>query len=133
MLDFQLGTINENNNWYKYSDNWPKHINAEKRKSDEKAHLGSPAKKPNLKYTNIKEFWTSLGSQNYTKNGALSENDLEVQEKTYVRRKVKVPWTENLCSSTIFSFDLVTTYPLYRDQVSKRDKKYIDNSDNFTI
>ena len=54
---------------------------AEKRKSDEKAHLGSPAKKPNLKYTNIKEFWTSLGGQNYAKNGALSGNNLEVQDK----------------------------------------------------
>ena len=106
---------------------------AEKRKSDEKAHLGSPAKKPNLKYTNIKEFWTSLGGQNYAKNGALSGNNWKSKKKTYVRRKVKEPWTENLCSSTIFSFDLVTTYPLYRDQVSKRDKKYIDNSDNFTI
>ena len=54
---------------------------AEKRKSDEKVHLGSPAKKPNFKYTNIKEFWTSLGGQNYAKNGALSGNNLEVQDK----------------------------------------------------
>ena len=73
------------------------------------------------------------GWPNYAKNGALSGNNWKSKKKTYVRRKVKEPWTENLCSSTIFSFDLVTTYPPYRDQVSKRDKKYIDNKDNFTI
>ena len=36
-------------------------------------------------------------------------------------------------SSAMFSLDLVTTYPLYRDQVSVRGKKYIDNSDKFVI